>query len=124
MRLRERQTQEPGPNGGRVLSDVFYNERGLTTKTFAPYYNDESAPNRALFAPADALSVETQIRHTYDGLGRETETRDIAGNGDGGNVLGITRKIYGGDRTTVIPPEGALPPLKLPLDRGHLETGT
>ncbi|WP_141366406.1 RHS repeat-associated core domain-containing protein [Streptomyces sp. 6-11-2] len=104
--LRERQTQEPGPDGGRVLTDVFYDERGLTAKTFAPYYNDEAAPNRALFGPDDALSVETQTRLTHDGLGRETEIRDIAGNGDGGAVLGITRKIYGGDRTTVIPPEG------------------
>ncbi|GAA2490717.1 RHS repeat-associated core domain-containing protein [Actinocorallia cavernae] len=104
--LRERQTQDPGPDGGRVLTDVFYDERGLTAKTFAPYYNDQAAPNRVLFQPADALTVETQTRYTYDGLGRETETRGIAGNGDGGTVLDTTRKIYGGDRTTVIPPEG------------------
>ncbi|MGC9496328.1 RHS repeat-associated core domain-containing protein [Streptomyces sp. WG7] len=104
--LRERQTQEPGPDGGRILTDVFYDERGLAAKTFAPYYNDESAPNRILFEPADAFAVETQSWNTYDGLGRETETRDVAGNGDGGTVLGITRTIYGGDRTTVIPPEG------------------
>ncbi|MGW1322908.1 RHS repeat domain-containing protein [Streptomyces antibioticus] len=118
--LRERQTQDPGPNGGRILSDVFYDERGLTAKTFAPYYNDQEAPNRGLFKPADALTVETQTRHTYDGLGRETETRDIAGNGDGGTVLGITRRIYGGDRTTVIPPEGATATTAIADARGQV----
>ncbi|WP_409350464.1 RHS repeat-associated core domain-containing protein [Streptomyces bacillaris] len=104
--LRERQVQEPGPDGGRILTDVFYDERGLTAKTFAPYYNDQEPPGRGLFKPADALSVETQTRYVYDGLGRETEIKDIAGNGDGGAVLAVTRKTYGGDRTTVIPPEG------------------
>ncbi|MER7900868.1 polymorphic toxin-type HINT domain-containing protein, partial [Streptomyces sp. NPDC096046] len=103
--LRERQNQAPGPDGGRLLSDVFYDERGLATKTFAPYYAT-GAPSRTLFKPADALSVETQVRTTYDGMGRPTVTEQIAGNGDGGAVLGTTRTIYGGDRTTVIPPEG------------------
>ncbi|MEU9999056.1 polymorphic toxin-type HINT domain-containing protein [Streptomyces sp. NPDC050848] len=103
--LRPRQSQEPGPDGGRLLSDVFYDERGLTTKTFDTYYTT-GAPSRTLFKPGDALSVETQTRTTYDGMGRPIETKNIAGNGDGGAVLGTTRTIYGGDRTTVIPPEG------------------
>ncbi|KUO20730.1 sugar-binding protein [Streptomyces dysideae] len=103
--LRERQTQVPGPAGGRLLSDAFYDERGLTAKTFAPYYST-GAPSQTLFKPADALSVETQTRTTFDGMGRPTVTEQIAGNGDGGTVLGTTRSIYGGDRTTVIPPEG------------------
>ncbi|MCQ6555764.1 sugar-binding protein [Streptomyces sp. C10-9-1] len=103
--LRERQTQAPGPDGGRILTDVFYDERGLTTKTFDPYYT-EGAPDRTLFAPENALSVQSQTRHTYDGLGRETESRQIAGNGDGGTVLGVTTTLHGGDRTTVVPPRG------------------
>ncbi|WP_459246770.1 polymorphic toxin-type HINT domain-containing protein [Streptomyces youssoufiensis] len=103
--LRPRQTQSPGPDGGRVLTDTFYDERGLTTKTFAPYYATDN-PQKSLFKPADALSVESQTRHTYDGLGRETLAQEIAGNGDGGAVLATTRTVHGGDRTTVIPPEG------------------
>ncbi|WP_328427491.1 polymorphic toxin-type HINT domain-containing protein [Streptomyces sp. NBC_00443] len=103
--LRERQNQAPGPDGGRLLSDVFYDERGLATKAFAPYYAT-GAPSRTLSKPEDALSVETQTRTAYDGMGRPTVTEQIAGNGDGGTVLGTTRTIYGGDRTTVIPPVG------------------
>ncbi|MER7748479.1 polymorphic toxin-type HINT domain-containing protein [Streptomyces bacillaris] len=116
--LRERQTQGIGPKGGRLLTDKFYDERGLVTKTFAPYYA-EGAPKRDLFKPADALGVESQTRHTHDGLGREIEARQIAGNGDGGTVLGISRTIYGGDRVTVIPPVGGIATTTLTDARGR-----
>ncbi|MFD9863445.1 RHS repeat domain-containing protein [Streptomyces alboflavus] len=103
--LRERQTQAVGPDGGSLLTDVFYDERGLAAKTFAPYYTKEP-PNRGLFTPDNALSVESQTRTVYDGLGRPVQETEIAGNGDGGKVLATTKTLYGGDRTTVIPPEG------------------
>jgi len=103
--LRERQTQAPGPDGGRLLTDVFYDERGLKSKTFDLYYALGN-PETEIFPPEDARSVETQTHYTHDGLGRETEVRQISGNGDGGAVLGVTKTVYGGDRTTVIPPEG------------------
>lgn len=103
--LRPRQTQAPGPDGGWLISDTFYDERGLVAKAFAPYYVDKK-PERELFQPDDALSVESQTWKTYDGLNRETESREVAGNGDGGKVLAVTNTLYGGDRTTVIPPTG------------------
>ncbi|WP_425329520.1 RHS repeat domain-containing protein [Streptomyces inhibens] len=103
--LRTRQTQAPGPDAGWLISDTFYDERGLAAKTFAPYYVAKK-PERELFKPIDALSVETQTWKTYDGLGREIESRDVAGNGEGGKVLSVTSTLYGGDRTTVIPPQG------------------
>ncbi|MFE3830659.1 polymorphic toxin-type HINT domain-containing protein [Streptomyces sp. NPDC059092] len=105
--LRERQTQAPGPDGGSILTDIFYDERGLAAKKFAPYYST-GQPSATLFRPADALSVETQTRSTFDGLGREVESRQIAGNGDGGSVLNVTATRYRGDRTTVIPPVGGI----------------
>ncbi|GDY39592.1 hypothetical protein SANT12839_004740 [Streptomyces antimycoticus] len=116
--LRERQAQAPGPDGGRLLTDVFYDERSLKSKDFATYYAD-GKPTTTLFKPEDALSVETQNRYTYDGLGRQTETRQIAGNGDGGSVLGVTKTIYGGDRTTVIPPVGGTATTTLTDARGQ-----
>ncbi|MFC7303222.1 polymorphic toxin-type HINT domain-containing protein [Streptomyces monticola] len=116
--LRERQSQSPGPDGGRILADNFYDERGLQAKAFAPYYT-EGPPNRALFKPDNALSVESQTRQAFDGLGRVTEAKQIAGNGDGGTVLGTTTTIYGGDRTTVIPPEGATATTTLTDTRGR-----
>ncbi|GHJ29711.1 hypothetical protein TPA0910_41440 [Streptomyces hygroscopicus subsp. sporocinereus] len=116
--LRERQTQAPGPKSGRLLTDIFYDERGLKSKDFATYYAD-GKPATTLFKPEDALSVETQNRYTYDGLGRQTETRQMAGNGDGGTVLGVTKTIYGGDRTTVIPPVGGTATTTLTDARGQ-----
>lgn len=104
--LRERQTQAPGPSGGSILTDVFYDERGQAVKSFAPYYST-GKPSTVLFKPENALSVETQTRTVFDGLGRTTEVRQIAGNGDGGTVLSATKTLYGGDRTTVIPPVGS-----------------
>ncbi|WP_079189073.1 RHS repeat domain-containing protein [Streptomyces kebangsaanensis] len=115
--LRERQSQTPGPDGGRILTDAFYDERGLVVKSFAPYYAT-GAPSLELFKPVDALAVETQTRTTYDGLGRPVETRQIAGNGDGGTVLSTTKTIYGGDRTTVVPPQGGTATTTLTDARG------
>ncbi|MET9113215.1 polymorphic toxin-type HINT domain-containing protein [Streptomyces longwoodensis] len=117
--LRPRQTQSPGPAGGTLLTDTFYDERGLVAKEFAPYYTDRTAPSTTLFKLDDALGVETQTWHTYDGLGRPTEERRVAGNGDGGKVLGVTRTIYGGDRTTVIPPVGGTATTTLNDSRGR-----
>ncbi|MFF7127276.1 polymorphic toxin-type HINT domain-containing protein [Streptomyces sp. NPDC008240] len=116
--LRQRQTQAPGPDGGRLIGDAFYDERGLTSKAFAPYYNT-SAPSPDLLALDDALAVETQTWNTYDGLGRVTKSQQIAGNGDNGKVLSTTTTAYGGDRVTVTPPKGATPTTTVADARGR-----
>ncbi|MEO3752480.1 polymorphic toxin-type HINT domain-containing protein [Streptomyces sp. B6B3] len=117
--LRERQTQALGPDGGRLLTDTFYDARGLAERTFATYYAD-GAPTQTIFSPENALDVETQTWTSYDGLGREIESRQVAGNGDGVDVLGITTTGYGGDRTTVIPPEGETATTTLVDARGQV----
>ena len=106
--LRPRQTQAPGP-GRRAAAD-----RHLLRRTRPDGQELRALLHRRpaagdLFEPENALSVETQTRHSYDGLGRETGPEQIAGNGDGGAVLSTTTTIYGGDRTTVIPPAGGPP---------------
>ncbi|WP_327404471.1 polymorphic toxin-type HINT domain-containing protein [Streptomyces sp. NBC_01288] len=116
--LRPRQTQAPGPDGGRLISDTFYDERGLTTKAFAPYYNT-SAPSTSLLTLDEALAVETQTWNAYDGLGRVTKSQQIAGNGDNGTVLSTTVTAYGGDRVTVTPPKGATPTTTITDARGN-----
>ncbi|MCX4237245.1 polymorphic toxin-type HINT domain-containing protein [Streptomyces ortus] len=116
--LRPRQTQEAGPDGGGLVTDTFYDERGLAGAEFATYFI-EKAPSVDLFKPNDALSVETQIHYSYDGLGRQTEAREVAGSGGGGTVLNTTKTIYGGDRTTVIPPVGGTAVTTLTDSRGQ-----
>ncbi|MFG3371145.1 RHS repeat-associated core domain-containing protein [Streptomyces sp. NPDC048156] len=116
--LRARQTQVPGPDGGRLIGDTFYDERGLNAKEFAPYYNT-SAPSTGLLVLDDALSVETQTWNTYDGLGRITKSQQVAGNGDGGKVLATGTTVYGGDRVSVTPPKGGTPTTTVADVRGR-----
>ncbi|MFB8085071.1 DUF5615 family PIN-like protein [Streptomyces sp. NPDC055992] len=116
--LRSRQTQEPGPDGGAIITDTFYDERGLATRTYEPYYVT-NAPSTELFKPNDALSVETQTRTTYDGLNRAVQTQQVAGNSGEGQVLNTTKTIYGGDRVTVIPPVGGTATTTLSDARGN-----
>nr|WP_234340660.1 RHS repeat-associated core domain-containing protein [Streptomyces sp. NRRL F-5630] len=104
--LRPRQTQSPGPEGGMIVADTFYDERGLVEKSFNSYYTT-GGPSSSLFLPNDALSVDSQTHTVYDGLGRVTQEQLLAGNADHSTVVSTTKSIYGGDRTTVIPPAGA-----------------
>ncbi|MFF0026621.1 polymorphic toxin-type HINT domain-containing protein [Streptomyces avermitilis] len=116
--LRPRQTQDPGPSGGMLITDTFYDGRGLVAKQFAPYYNTK-APSTALLTLDNALSVESQVWNTYDGMGRITKSQRVAGNGDGGKVLSTTVTQYGGDRVTVTPPQGATPTTTISDVRGN-----
>ncbi|MET7610779.1 polymorphic toxin-type HINT domain-containing protein [Streptomyces seoulensis] len=116
--LRPRQIQTPGPNGGMVVSDTLYDERGLAAKTFAPYYNS-ATPGTDFLTLDNALEVETQTWNTYDGLGRMTKSQQIAGNSDNADVLASTLTNYDGDRVTVTPPKGATPTTTLLDVRGR-----
>lgn len=103
--LRLRQTQSPGPGGGRVVADTFYNSIGKPEKKYAPYYA-QNAPSGVLFGVDTPGNVETQSRYTYDGLGRTTVERVLSGNGDKPE-LWRTTATYGGDWVRVQPPNGA-----------------
>ncbi|WP_214409289.1 polymorphic toxin-type HINT domain-containing protein [Sphaerisporangium fuscum] len=104
--LRTRQTQQPGPDGGRLIADTFYNAQGGVDRTYAAYYAD-GAPSTSLFGVDTPGQVETQTAYTYDGLGRVVAERLLAGNSDAGEKWRTTY-AYGGDRTTVTPPDGGI----------------
>jgi RHS repeat-associated protein len=105
--LRPRQTQAPGPDGGRLITDTFHNAIGKTDRTYAAYYAD-GAPSTTLFGADTPGDVETQTAYTYDGLGRTTAERLLIGSGDV-NEKWRTTYAYGGDWTTVTPPQGGTP---------------
>ncbi|WP_147312468.1 polymorphic toxin-type HINT domain-containing protein [Thermomonospora umbrina] len=112
--LRPRQTQAPGPNGGRVITDTFYTPRGQVHATYPTYFNRQAGPTPALFGPVTEGEVQSQIRNTYDGLGRTTRQALREGTGDVVERYATTYAYgvdaAGGlDTVTVTPPTGGTP---------------
>ncbi|MFG3700647.1 RHS repeat-associated core domain-containing protein [Micromonospora sp. NPDC047620] len=99
--LRERQTQEPSPDGlGRIVTDTFYDSHGRDWKENADYYTT-GLPGKALATAADTV-VPSQTRTVYDGVGRETAELLLSK----GVEKWRTTTSYGGDRVSVTPPAG------------------
>ncbi|MEV1007137.1 DddA-like double-stranded DNA deaminase toxin [Streptomyces sp. NPDC049881] len=104
--LRPRQTQTAGPDGGRLLTDTLYDNRGQTDRTYASYYTT-GGPRAELFNPAQPGDIESQTAFAYDGLGRVVTERRLAGNGDGTtNEWARATYTHGGDRVSVDPIDG------------------
>lgn len=99
--LRLRQTQEPSPLGGRILTDEFTNSRGLVFFKRSPYYDNAAAPGSTL-----ALAAHGEVPNAtvtgYDGAERPTAQVHV----EYGVDKWRTTTTYGGDRVTVLPPVG------------------
>ncbi|GAA1138006.1 RHS repeat-associated core domain-containing protein [Kribbella jejuensis] len=98
--LRPRQTQAPGANGGRVITESRYDSRGQVTYANQDIW-DSGAPAAALVNVANA-SVPNQTYNEYDGTGRVVKSTFMS-------MLQpkwSTTTVYGGDTTTVLPPAG------------------
>ncbi|HCU48634.1 MAG TPA: hypothetical protein DGG94_02190, partial [Micromonosporaceae bacterium] len=102
--LRPRQTQTTAPDGKRVITDLRYDDRGLTAKA-SVFYNNASGPNSTLVWPTNGdADIDTQTRYVYDGAARPTFQQVYKA-----NVKQYeTETRYGGDRTGVIPPAGGI----------------
>ncbi len=99
--FRERQTQSQSPAGGWLISDTFYDSRGLPYKTNGAYWNNQ-VPGAALAGVYDN-QVPNQTVTEYDGMERPTASiyRKYA------VEQWRTTTSYGGDRVHTIPPQGA-----------------
>lgn len=101
--LRLRQSQTPAAGGGRLVSDVFHNSRGLQAKVNGGYYNPD-APSKDLSGAYD-VEVPNQTVTEYDDLGRPLETILKRLNAE----VSRTKTRYVGDTTYTTPPEGDTP---------------
>jgi RHS repeat-associated protein len=103
---RPRQTQAQTPTGGRVVTDTFYDSRGWPYKSNNEYYDTAGGPSTTLL---DMVGRDQQIPnqelYNYDGVGRKVAVVSQSK----GQVKWQTRIVHGGDRTTVLPPEGGTP---------------
>jgi RHS repeat-associated protein len=100
---RTRQTQTETPQGGRLISDTFYDSHGWVIKTNTDYWDSTTLPTLALVPVADN-QVPDQDDYTFDGLGRAVEDQSE----DDAVVKSTSYTVYSGDATTSIPPTGAV----------------
>lgn len=112
--LRERQTQQPSPAGGRIVTDTLYDSHGRVAKTNAAYHNPEE-PGTSLLVVADA-DVPSQEAVEHDGAGR-TAAEVL-------RSYGVERHRttyrHEGDRVSVDPPAGGTPTTSVTDVRGRL----
>ncbi|MET9311031.1 RHS repeat-associated core domain-containing protein [Kribbella sp. NPDC003505] len=100
--LRERQTQQPSPQPGRVIADTLYDSRGLVNVSRAPYYNSDAEPDTQLFLPEPGRVPSTTVA-VYDGTERQTAAIQL---GTNDVERWRTTTSYGGNSVTVTPPAG------------------
>ncbi|MEU4594239.1 HNH/endonuclease VII fold putative polymorphic toxin [Micromonospora aurantiaca (nom. illeg.)] len=104
--LRPRQTQTATPQGGRLVTDTFYDSRGWTEETYNGWWDPTATPTvgNPVTAPKLPSTVPSQTFTTYDGLGRPVIVKQAKDN----LVVSSTTTVYNGDRTTVVPPLGGI----------------
>ncbi|MGQ4361725.1 polymorphic toxin-type HINT domain-containing protein [Streptomyces sp. SAS_272] len=99
---RPRQTQTPTPQGGRLITESFYDSHGWMWKSNNPYWDPNALPALTTASVQDS-QIPSQDRYTFDGLGRV-----VVDDSQQYSVLKQkTTTVYSGDATTVIPPTGA-----------------
>ncbi|GLZ78406.1 hypothetical protein Afil01_32130 [Actinorhabdospora filicis] len=100
--LRQRQSQVPGVNGGRIVSDVFYDSAGRAWKTFDAYHDADALPGPDLAVPTAESRLPRIGVTLFDDYGRVTDSIFYSF----GTEKWRTKYINHGDRTDVIPPNG------------------
>ncbi|GAA3268872.1 RHS repeat-associated core domain-containing protein [Dactylosporangium vinaceum] len=103
--FRVRQKQSASPNGGRLVSDTFYDSRGWTRAAYTGWSNPGAAPDTTLIAPDQVNpppAIPVQNFYTYDGLGRVVVDASAANN----VTVSTTTTLYNGNRIVVVPPLG------------------
>ncbi|MCG2799556.1 MAG: hypothetical protein L6367_13600 [Cellulomonas sp.] len=112
---RLRQTQSMGANRdvtATLVTDTLYDSRGLTV-TVNDQWATAGSPSTTLLQPTSA--VPSRTRYTYDGAGRVTAAAYDVDQ----QQKWVTTTSYGGDRTTVVPPNGSTPTTTILDGRGQ-----
>ncbi|MEU3283936.1 RHS repeat domain-containing protein [Streptomyces longwoodensis] len=98
---RSRQTQTPTPQGGRLITESFYDSHGWVWKKNNAYWDANNLPGLQLMSVQDS-QIPSQDRYAFDGLGRV-----VRDDSEQYSVLKEqTVTVHSGDATTVIPPAG------------------
>lgn len=99
---RTRETQTDTPQGGRLITDEYYDSRGWTWKRINRFWDPNTTPTLGPpVSPGDG-EVPSEDTYTFNGLGQVIQDTLK----QSGNLDSVTTTVYNGDRTTVIPPTG------------------
>ena len=105
--LRPRQTQTPTVQGGRLLTDTFYDSHGWVVKTDSNYWDTSSTPDTTMAPVVPDYKEYQQTLTSYDGLGRAVEVQSLDNTADP-VVDQIAYTEYTGDKTITVPPTGGV----------------
>jgi RHS repeat-associated protein len=114
--LRTVQTQAPSPSvdGGRILTNTFYDNAGRPYLTYGGYYTTDP-PSTSLHIPVEPRDIPTQTRILFDGAGRATDKIFQPYTMEQWR----TSTEFGGDRTAVTPPDGGTATMAITDARGQ-----
>ncbi|BBH68009.1 hypothetical protein ACTI_46940 [Actinoplanes sp. OR16] len=122
--MRPRQLQVQGPNGGRLVSDTWYNGIGSVDRTSEPYFAAGAPAGQLL--PTEHADTDQETGYVYDGAGRISHTITFSK----GKELWRSSTAYEGDRAHLTPPKGGTATTSISDARGrmvqlwHYEGGT
>ena len=102
--LRVRQTQNPTPQGGILVTDHIYDSRGWEWKTNTGWWDSGASPGSSIVTAPDS-QVPDQTETAFDGLGRPVQVTSY----DDSTVKSTAYQAYYGDRVTTVPPAGGTP---------------
>ncbi|MFI0746677.1 hypothetical protein ACH4UA_12215, partial [Streptomyces sp. NPDC020939] len=98
---RDRQSQTPTPQGGRMVTESVYDSHGWIRKKNNAWWDKDHLPGLNMASAQDS-EIPNQDLLTYDGLGRT-----VVDESDAYAVpKQTTTTVYSGDTTTVFPPDG------------------
>lgn len=97
-----RQTQTDAEGGGIIITDSIYDSHGWKVRSNNHWYTT-GTPGATILTIADS-ACDSWSTTTYDGTGRPTKSTNYRDT----TVTDSTSIVYGGDRTTVIPPAGSV----------------
>ncbi|WP_347731941.1 polymorphic toxin-type HINT domain-containing protein [Streptomyces sp. CAU 1734] len=116
--LRPRQHQTEGPNGTRMMADVWYDGHGRIAKTNATY-NALGTPSDELVTTPDG-EVGAQTRNVYDGMGRPTAVISAIAGHEQWRTTTSYDSTAAGDRIHSDPPPGSIPTTSLVNEAGQV----
>ncbi|MFJ3788751.1 RHS repeat-associated core domain-containing protein [Kitasatospora sp. NPDC090091] len=112
---RPRQTQEPAPDGsgGRLVTETFYDTRGLTWRESGTFYANGAA--EGVLVTGQELNYPASTDTLFDGAGRPVATISKKF----GDETKRTTTTYLGDGITTVPPQGGTAKTALTDARGR-----